>query len=258
MIKNRGINGYKTFSFKNSKITYNIESIQKEILSWNIVGIVEGKDPVLKKEYISLGAHLDHLPPRNGQVCNGADDNASGVIGVLEIAEVLALNPPKRSVMFILYTAEESGILGSAYFINHSPISLDQIKVNINIDMIGRTNEKFKNREEYVIGFERSWFNLKQTISRVNQETVQWPLAFVAQKDTYGNSDHTSFNRANIPAVNFWDGRHQDWHQPTDDIEKIDFEKMQKLSQLISLKQNVKLPFHKDFGDDFYPNFQLL
>lgn len=233
-IENNGTGGYKTFEIKNAEIVLNYNVLEEEILSWNVAGMVKGSDPELAKEYIAVGAHLDHLPPRNGEICNGADDNASGSSGLLEIAEAVAMKPPRRPVIFILYTAEEWGLKGSSYFVKNCPVPTAKIRANINMDMIGRTNPKFmKNRAQYVVGYEKDWQDLKQVVNRVNRKTVQWPLMFVEQENIYGNSDHTSFHNAGIPAVNFWNGRHEDWHKPSDTVEKIDFEKAQKLSQLV-------------------------
>ena len=226
--------GYKTFELRGISIGLKMEFSGGIVTSANAVGMVEGTDPKLKDEYITVGAHLDHVGPRSGEICNGADDNASGSAGVLEVAEAVAMNPPKRSVVFVLYTAEERGLHGSRQFLDEWPFPKENILVNINLDMIGRTDkDNEKTRAHYAVGWERIPSNLKEIIESVNEKTVQWPLVFKKGNEIRGGSDHMAFQERGIPAFFFFSGMHEDLHKPTDDADKIEYDKMQKISQLV-------------------------
>jgi Zn-dependent M28 family amino/carboxypeptidase len=181
-----------------------------------------------------VGAHLDHIPPINGQICNGADDNASGSAGVLEIAEAVARSPFQRSVLFILYTAEETGLYGSRHFVRFCPVPITDILVNINLDMIGRTDRvQAETRSHYALYSEQIDPEIINRIKAVNTDPVMWPLVYKELRTFPGGSDHVSFMERNIPAVFFFSGHHADLHRPTDDADKIEYDKMQKISQLI-------------------------
>lgn len=222
---------YKTFKLGGVEFILEVREKKERILSWNVVGMVEGTDPHLGNEYITVGAHLDHIPPQDGQVCNGADDNASGSAGILEIAEALAKNPSNRPVIFALWAGEESGteIMGSRYFVKNPPVPLNQIKVNVNLDMIGRTYPKFaETRTHFVLGYESTLPAFKKIVDRVNAETVNWPLAYLSDE----GSDHASFHNKGIPAFYFCSGVNEVTHTPNDDAEKIDYEKMEKIARL--------------------------
>jgi len=229
-----GLEGYTTYDLKNTTVTFNYALEEETVYSWNVVAMVEGTDPVLRNEYVTVGAHLDHVRPRNGEVCNGADDNASGSVGVLEVAEAVAMSPSKRSVIFILYTAEEMGLNGSAHFLADCPVPVESIIVNVNLDMIGRTDEaSMKTRSHYVVGAEQKCSEMREIIEQVNARTVNWPLTFLKQNEIRGGSDHQQYWRKNIPAFFFFSGMHEDLHRPTDDPEKIEYDKMQKIAQLV-------------------------
>lgn len=202
-------------------------------MSWNVAGLVKGTDPEMNKEHIVVGGHLDHVPPSRGLVCNGADDNASGSAGVIEIGEAMAMNPPKRSVIFALWTGEEpvrgDSVMGSKHFLLNSPVPLDQIRMNINLDMIGRTSPKNTKERTHIIGASEELLpGVTRIVKEVNQRTINWPISY----EFLGSSDHMSFINQGIPGLMFYSGRHKDLHRPTDDAEKIDFEKMEKISRL--------------------------
>ena len=116
-IPSRGLAGYKTFEFKDTRLSLGIRAAAEDFESMNVVGLVPGTDPALAHQVVTVGAHLDHLSPAGGKIRNGADDNASGSAGVLEIAEAVAARPLRRSVLFCLWTAEESGMAGSRQFL---------------------------------------------------------------------------------------------------------------------------------------------
>jgi len=211
-----------------------VELISEEIVpSNNVVGMVAGTDPVLKNEIIVVGAHLDHVRPQQGQVCNGADDNASGSSGVMEIAEAVAMNPCKRTVVFITYTAEEMGLIGSRYFVSSDAYAKEQLKFNINMDMIGRsgTNNE-ESRAHYVVTNKRYLHELEAFITDINQGVTDFPLIFDDDEHSPGGSDHQSFIGENIPAFFFFSGVHKDLHRPTDDADKIDYAKAERICKL--------------------------
>lgn len=233
-----------------------VPSAGKMISSGNVVGMIEGSDPELKDEYIVIGAHLDHVGMNeHGYVFNGADDNATGSAGVLEIAEAFATNPvkPKRSIIFCLWTGEEKGLYGSRYFVRFPPVSQDKIKAYFNMDMIGRdvTLEKIQSG--------RSMFSrvpdlteedlpkltagsvsaqaegLLDLMTGMNERHVGLRLAARASAEMSGGSDHAPFHGAGIPAFSFISGLHDDYHTPRDTAEKINAGKMAKTAQLVYL-----------------------
>lgn len=203
------------------------------VTSWNVIAYVEGSDPALKHEFVTVGAHLDHVSPPTDAIFNGADDNASGSCGVLEIAEAMAMSKPRRSVLFLLYGAEEVGLVGSQHFLENCPIPLENIVVNINLDMIGRTDARSaENRKHYVVGAKRKCEELAELISAVNERTVNWPLDFEGGEMVFAQSDHYSYHKKGIPAFFFFSGMHQHLHRPTDIPDTIEFDKMQRIAQL--------------------------
>ena len=237
LINEEGMKKYKTFVLKDLMVETRFPVKERQELTLkNVVAYVPGTDPDLSKEYIAVGAHLDHVTLPAGQVANGADDNASGSAGVLEIAEAVALDPPRRSVVFITYTAEEMGLQGSHYFVNAGPLALENIKFNVNLDMIGRTTEENKEtRSHYVLGSSIYEAGLVPFISRINEATVQWPLIFDFQHSYSGSSDHASYSDQGIPSFFFFSGSHKDLHTGGDDPEKIEYDKAESISRLAYL-----------------------
>ncbi|OVE80477.1 hypothetical protein BVY01_00250 [bacterium I07] len=233
-IKDKGFRGYRSYEMKDLKASLDYRVERTDFESKNIIGIVPGTDPSLAQEYITIGAHLDHKGPKDGQIRNGADDNASGSAGILEIAEAVAMKPCRRPIMFCLYSAEESGKLGSRHFVENSPVPLENIMVNINLDMIGRSDVAAKEtRKHYVVGADEINPDLRAIIDSVNKATLAWPLDFESRRNDFSKSDHYNFHQKGIPTAMFFSGAHEDYHQPTDDPEKIDYEKMQEISQLV-------------------------
>jgi hypothetical protein len=202
------------------------------IHSPNIVGVVYGSDPVLRNEYIVVGGHLDHVGIHNGEICNGADDNASGVASMLEVAEAVVKNPPKRSVYFVAFTAEELGLLGAKYFVQHSPIPIEKIKFMINLDMMARTRSESDSARSHIVYYSNEGDGaVKETIAGVNEKTVNWALDL--RRESGGRSDHAPFISANVPATFFYSGGHKDYHRATDDADLCDYEKLHALTKLV-------------------------
>ncbi len=191
----------------------------------NVVAIVRGTDPVLQKEYVVVGAHYDHLgrttdfsldPEAKDAIRNGADDNASGTAAVMELARLFSLRPAKRSVMFVNFSGEELGVLGSAYFVEHVPIPRDSVVAMVNFDMVGRL------RSDKLIVYGRGTASeLKPLVDSVNNALPDAHFSISGSDDGFGPSDHSSFYARNIPVLHFFTDIHDDYHKATDDIEKI-------------------------------------
>lgn len=236
-IEEDGIKKYRTYQLEDISIETQFTVLNRsEVSLKNVVGIVKGTDPELSDQFITVGAHLDHVLHPSGEVANGADDDASGCAGVMEIAEAVAMNPPRRSVVFITYTAEEMGLNGSHYFVNAGPFAIEDIKFNVNLDMIGRTTaENKETRSHYVVADSKYKGKLEPFIEEINDETMQYPLIFDFDPMNSGASDHASYHSLGIPAFFFFSGDHEDLHSPGDDASKIEYDKAVKISQLAYL-----------------------
>jgi hypothetical protein len=236
-IEDEGIRKYKTYQLKDLSIETKFSVLETSGLTLkNVVGVVRGSDPELSKQFIAVGAHLDHVAFPGGQVANGADDNASGSAGVMEIAEAVAQDPPRRSVVFIAYTAEEMGLQGSHFFVNAGPLALEDMKFNVNLDMIGRTTaENMDTRAHYVLGDSKYKDQLIPFISGINESSIQYPLIYDFEHAYSGSSDHASYSNAGIPSFFFFSGSHKDLHTPGDDADKIEYDKAEKISRLAYL-----------------------
>jgi Zn-dependent M28 family amino/carboxypeptidase len=194
----------------------------------NTVGMLEGSDPKLKHEYIVLSAHMDHVGVRGGQadsIFNGADDDASGTAGILELAEAFSQPGarPRRSLIFITVSGEEKGMWGSNYFATHPPVPLQQIVANVNFDMIGR----WTTDTVLVIGLEHS--DLGATFDRVNGSHPETKLVAIPNPPARRlySSDHYSFARRGVPIIKFGGPSegNVDYHKVTDSPEKIETER---------------------------------
>jgi aminopeptidase YwaD len=243
------------------KLDLSVNLVRRQSPSFNVVGILPGSDPKLKDEAIVIGAHYDHLgrggegslAPREGEIHHGADDNASGVAGLIELARMLSTqNPkPRRTIVFIAFSGEEEGLIGSSYYVNHPNVPLANTVAMINMDMIGR----LKDRSLIVggVGTAQEWRamidktnllpisivvgNLKNSSSpevvrailSVSGEPVaatnpKQQFALTLNEDGFGPSDHSSFYAKQIPVLFFWTGTHEDYHKPSDTAAKINYE----------------------------------
>jgi hypothetical protein len=202
--------------------------------SRNILATLEGSDPQLKRQYIVVSAHYDHVgygSPRNsygpiGYIHHGADDNASGVAGLLALAEALGKLPqhPRRSLLLALWDGEEEGLLGSRHWIKHPTVPLEQVAIAVNMDMIGR----LRNQRLDVYGT-RTGFNLRRMLS---QEGTGLDLLVNFHWDLKPDSDHYSFIEHGIPALLLHTGLHADYHRPSDTADKINSAGMREVTQL--------------------------
>ena len=203
----------------------------------NVVGILEGSDPRLKREYVVLSAHMDHVgvgrPVNGDSIYNGADDDASGTIAVVEAAEAFAqLQPrPKRSIIFLTVSGEEKGLWGSAYFADHPPVPVANIVADLNTDMVGR------NWKDTIVAIGKEHSDLGATLNRVgaaHPELRMQPIDDIwPQESFYTRSDHYNFARKGVPILFFFNGTHADYHRPSDSVDKIDFEKESRIVKLV-------------------------
>jgi len=211
----------------------------------NVLGYIEGVDPKLKDELLVITAHYDHLGKRGDDIYNGADDNGSGTTTVLEIAEAFSKAKkagvgPRRSVLVMLVTGEEKGLLGSEYYSEFPVFDLKSTIANINVDMVGRVDKKYADNPNYiyVIGADRLSTELHEINETANKNSMQLTLDYTYndEKDPnryYYRSDHYNFAKKGIPAIFYFNGTHDDYHMITDTVEKINFEKMEKVGRLV-------------------------
>ncbi len=228
---------YRRFELDGVRLRLAVDVVRTEFCEQNVVAMVPGTDPELADQYITVGAHLDHVGMRGDQVMNGADDNASGSVAILEAAEAVAMAPPRRPVIFILYAAEEVGLFGSRYFADHPPVPIGEVMVNINLDMVGRTDPRLEETGGiFAIGSTKLCMELHDAVVAAN-ERVGLPLDFSLDENDpqnyFGRSDHYNFHRHGVPTVFFSSGEHADYHQPSDDADRIEYAKLQQVSRLV-------------------------
>jgi aminopeptidase YwaD len=261
-----------------STLTLATDVVRREAAAYNVIAVLEGSDPKLKNETIIVGAHYDHLgrggqgslAQKEGEIHHGADDNASGVAGVLELARIFTMPPfrPKRTLVFMAFSGEEEGLLGSNYYVTHPVLPLANTIAMINMDMIGR----MKDRKVVIggIGTAKEWrdivnaSNQAQTmlvnvnatgsdiesanskgrpgipiVTSANGRTIvtassESAFDLTLQEDGYGPSDHSSFYSKQIPVLFFWTGTHSDYHKPSDTFDKINYEDEAKLLAFVT------------------------
>ncbi len=236
------------------KLTMTIKTTEEKGSTQNVVAVVEGSDPSLKNEYVALGAHYDHAgvatSGKGDLIRNGADDDGTGTTALLAIAEALSKAPrhPKRSVLLVWHAGEEMGLWGSSYFTKFPTVPLEKIVTQLNIDMIGRSkgasdaDPRDKNlsgpNEVYVIGSKMMSSELGALSEAVNDAYLK--LAFNYKYDDpkdpekfFYRSDHIFYAQKNIPIIFYFTGVHADYHQPGDEVSKIDFKKFEKVTRTI-------------------------
>ena len=225
-----------SFALNNASAIIEADVEPVEVTTSNILGFIEGNDPVLKNEVIVIGAHKDHLGyglygslyrGNDKQIHNGADDNASGTAGVMELAQKMSAGKKKlkRSVLFMCFAAEEAGLLGSAYFVKSGLFGKYNIVSMINLDMIGRLNNN--KLIIYGTGTSSVWDKMLDSINGKFNFTI------TKNPEGFGPSDHSSFFAKNIPVLFFFTGTHSDYHSPTDDYEKINAEGEAKVLNMV-------------------------
>lgn len=223
------------------------EKSVRSLVGENVLGYIEGTDPKLKDELVVVTAHYDHLGKRGDDIYFGADDNGSGTTTVLEVAQAFAEAKkkgwgPRRSVLIMLVSGEEKGLLGSQYYAEYPVFPLENTIANVNVDMVGRVDPKHEDKGVsdyiYVIGSNRLSTELHQINEDANARYTQLELDYTynAEDDPnryYYRSDHYNFAERGIPAIFYFNGTHEDYHRTSDTVDKINFEKMEKIGRLV-------------------------
>ena len=217
---------------------------KKMIKGENVLAFIEGSD--LKEEIVVITAHYDHLGMHENIVFNGADDDGSGTAATMEIAEAFMIakkegNGPRRSILIMTVSGEEKGLLGSKYYTDNPIYPLENTVANLNIDMIGRVDDWHENGNYvYLIGSDMLSMDLHNLSEEVNKKYIGINLdyRFNSEDDPnqyYYRSDHYNFAKNNIPVIFYFNGVHEDYHKPSDTIEKLDFDKINTITKLIFL-----------------------
>jgi hypothetical protein len=226
-----------------SSLVISVKNVGEKINSENVLAYIEGTD--LKDELIVISAHYDHLGKDGNVVYNGADDDGSGTSAILNLAKVFAIakkegHGPRRSVLCIAFAGEEKGLLGSDYYVDHPEYPLKNTICDLNIDMIGRIDDKYKGNPNYiyVIGSDKLSSELHLINETMNKTycNLQLDYTYNDEKDKnryYYRSDHYNFAKNGIPVIFYFNGVHADYHKETDEVEKIDFNKMEKITRLV-------------------------
>ncbi len=229
----------------NTSLVTSQKKLVNQLTGSNVLGYVEGVDANLKDEVVVVSAHYDHLGMRGNSIFNGADDNGSGSSMVMDLAQAFAEAKkagagPRRSVLFLLVSGEEKGLLGSEFYSEHPVFPLEKTVADVNVDMIGRTDKKHRDNPNYiyVIGADRLSIMLHKINDAANRQFVHLELDYTynAKDDPnrfYYRSDHYNFAKHGIPSVFFFSGTHEDYHRPTDTVDKIMFDKMVKIGTLV-------------------------
>jgi hypothetical protein len=259
-----------SFRIPGATITFNVDAdyeIVRTQLTKNVVGLVEGADPQLKNTYLALGAHYDHVGYAEGEVTradgsarragavgrvtagaeddriwNGADDDGSGTVAIMAIAKAAAAGPkPKRSLLFVWHAGEERGLWGSRYFADYPTVPMDKIVAQLNIDMIGRNRDDKASEANtvYLVGSDRISTELHE-LNRAANAALPKPLTLdysfndpTDLEQLYTRSDHYSYAAKGVPIIFFTTGLHPDYHANTDEVSKIEFDKMTRITQMV-------------------------
>lgn len=261
-----------TFRLDGVKLTFHLDAdyeVVRTQLTHNVVAIVEGSDPKLKNTYVAFGAHYDHVgysegevvstangprriaPPQSGfvkpgaendRIWNGADDDGSGTVAMMALAKAFAEGPrPKRSLLFVWHAGEERGRFGSLFFADYPTVPLSSIVTQLNIDMVGRNrNDKLSESQTvYLVGSDRISSEL-DAVTRAANASLAQPMTLDYEfndpndpEQLYFRSDHYSYAAKGIPVIFFTTGLHPDYHMNTDEVSKIEFDKMARVTGLI-------------------------
>ncbi len=229
----------------NTKMDISVENTAEQVMSENVVAFIEGSEH--PNEIIVISAHLDHEGVKNGEIYNGADDDGSGTVAIVEIAEAFKMaekagNGPKRSILFLHVTGEEKGLLGSRHYTDNDPVfPLENTVANLNIDMIGRTDPKRKEGERnyvYLIGSDKLSTELHEISEEVNSKycNVELDYTYNDKNDPnrfYYRSDHYNFAKNNVPVIFYFNGTHDDYHRPSDTADKIEYDLLENRARLV-------------------------
>lgn len=234
----------KTYSAISDKVFHlKLKRVPQKQTAENVLGFIKGSEK--PEEVIVISAHLDHLGKHGDKIYYGADDDGSGTVAVLELAQAFKEAAkkgftPKRSLLFINFSGEEKGLLGSQYYSEHPVFPLENTVADLNIDMIGRLDKDHANNPNYtyVIGSDKLSTDLHKINEAANKNYVNIDLDYTYNRPNdpnrfYYRSDHYNFAKNNVPVIFYFTGVHEDYHQPTDTVDKIDFNKMEKITRLV-------------------------
>ena len=208
----------------------------------NVISYIPGRTD----ETIVMSAHYDHIGYDQGEVCNGADDDGSGTVSLMSIANAFQTaynegHKPERNIVFLMVSGEEKGLFGSQFYSENPIFKLEKTITNLNIDMIGRQDTIQKdNNYIYLIGSDRISKDLHNINEQINEQYINFRLDYTYNaiddpNQFYYRSDHYNFAKNNIPVIFYFGGLHEDYHKPTDEVDKIDFKKLEITSQYIFL-----------------------
>jgi hypothetical protein len=225
------------------RLSAQLEILRERFTGYNLVAVARGTDPSLNRSYVAFGAHYDHIGVLPGagtdSIANGADDDGSGSMTMLDIARAFKARPTRRSALFVWHIGEEKGLLGSEYFVNHPTVPLDSVVAQINADMIGRNAADLL----YVVGPAAAPNGQSRALGRiVDSVNAALPTPFVFNREwdspthpehIYERSDHFNYAQKGIPIVFLTSGLHDDYHKVSDEVSKIDFAKMARVAELL-------------------------
>jgi hypothetical protein len=251
------------------KWSFNLVEIAGEFSAQNVLGFIPGRDSILSDEVVVVTAHYDHVGVINDEIYNGADDDGSGTVAVLELAEafmgaVKTGEGPRRSVLLMTVVGEEKGLLGSEWYSDHPVWPLENTVANLNIDMIGRTDEAHEgdSRYVYLIGSDKLSSELHEISENANTEFTQLQLDYTFNEPDdpnrfYYRSDHYNFAKHGIPVIFYFSGVHEDYHKPGDDAEKVLYEKTSDIARLVfhtawqlaNQNKRIEVDVENDFPD---------
>jgi hypothetical protein len=211
---------------------------EEEVTAPNVVGVLEGSDSVLRREYVVLSAHMDHIgvgspDERGDSIFNGADDNASGTVAIVGVAQAMASlpTPPRRSMIFLLVSGEEGGLWGSDWYARNPTVPVEALVANVNADMVGR------NWRDTIVAIGQEHSDLGETLVRVSGEHPELGMTVIddlwPEENFYFRSDHFNLARRGVPALFIFNGTHDDYHGRDDEPDRIDAEKASRIARLI-------------------------
>jgi len=241
----------RSFVFDDAEITLSVPIERSESATQNVVGRIPGSDPVLRDDAVVIGAHLDHVGRERDKIFFGADDDASGCVATLAAAKAFCANGrrPKRSVIVVFFGAEEKGLHGSRYYVDHPTVPLDRVAAMFNLDMVGRDEEREPRKDGegkiveegesaadnvnslHVVGSKRTSLEFDPWIQRINA-AVGFDLEYDEDR-VWRRSDQYNFAAHGVPVAFFFAGFHRDYHQPTDTVEKINWDKLERVTKLV-------------------------
>lgn len=238
-------------SIKGVKLTFNLDAdyrVTNTTTTQNVVGFIDGSDPLLRETYVAFGAHYDHLglepdsrAVSEDRINNGADDDGSGSAALIGLANAFMSAKPRRSIMLVWHAGEERGLWGSKYLADHPPVPLESVVAQLNVDMIGRNRDNKSSEENtvYAVGADRISTELHNILIDANASlgaplNLDFEMNDAADPERiYFRSDHFSYAAKGIPVIFFFTGLHPDYHRVTDSVDKIHFDKMSRITRLI-------------------------